>query len=56
MMRLYAPAIVLFLWAMLAIAFADCDAFGPIAAVTLAAGVVLSGWESWRIYRRKHHG
>ena len=55
-MRLYAPAIVLFLWAMLAIAFADCAAFGPIAAVTLAGGVALSGWESFRLYRRKRRG
>ena len=53
-MRLYAPAILLFLWAMLAIAFASWEAFGAIAAVTLAGGVVLSAFESFRIYARRH--
>jgi len=52
-MRLYAPAIILFLWAMLAISFADYVAFGPVAATTLVGGVVVSIVESIRIYWRR---
>jgi hypothetical protein len=56
MMRLYAPAIILFLWAMLAIAFAGFVAFGPIAAVTLIVGTAMSIVESIRIYWRRRRG
>ncbi len=51
-MRLYAPSILLFLWAMLAIAFASSEVFGPIAAISLMVAVPLSALESFRLYRR----
>jgi hypothetical protein len=55
-MRLYAPAIILFLWAMLAIPFAAAVAFGPVAAVTLTVGVAVSLGESFRLYWRRRRG
>ena len=55
-MRLYAPAIILFLWAMLAVAFADTLLFGPIAAITVIAGVFVSIAESIRLYWRRKRG
>lgn len=56
MMRLYAPAIILFLWAMLAIAWADCAVFGAVGAITLTIAVPLSAAESFRAYERRRRG